>query len=529
MMSSHFAFAAETLAGSATKPEVDLTASRNIDPEEFAAMQYSVHYDYDGDSAPDSRDTLFPVNKHTKNLLFDYEKLQEYMSKNLIVVTNTSTATTYMSEDHAANMSKEYDSKYSAKTKGKVVGVTVSAAIEADFKTTESSQVASSFSQAKTVSHQYVVTFPDADLENSRNYDLRPLLKDTIKADIDAVSCLDDARECVAALGPTYFHKAFFGGVMTMSAKADSSSGTSSKDLQVALEAEMSFLKRFSASGEYTYTEGTQCGFNNTSFSFEVKALGGSTAAARSGNFVAWEESLGEGNGENQIIDFELAPISNLAKHGTPAEGFLLQACEEEINRVRASLGKFTGAGKYEIKHDSISLPSMHMSAHHAHRDKRHVVYQSSPTVPTEWRIETVPGTNDLWHIFAKVEGDDNEFGLVLEKDKDANGQWYIILERNNTRPVEWSIPHGFPSGYGSHDSPYRFFLKPKVSTSHPHVPSDGQLFASGVDGSDATVVQTKRPYSVPQLVFELRLKSQKESGKLADDELAEPASMPSQ
>lgn len=427
---------------------------KSIASAPFGMMQFGM--------ISNSAKTLFPVTNQTRSELFNKARLHEYAQGHVRETPDKYTRIEYTSSENASSMAKDYGEMYSAEASAGLWGVAVSGSIKKDFHINTESEVTSKISQAKIYARQFTVALPASILRNQ----LRGLLNDNVRDKIDSVDSLDAAKKVVEGLGAVYMQKSFFGGVMTISTHSTSSSYKTSAELEEALKAEVTYMTNTASAG-VSFKQGTNEAHTSKDLWYNVEALGGSTTAALSGDTDAWAKSLEEESAALTVVGFELEPISNLAEEGSDAERFLVDAVKQYCHDTLVRLGMFPGEGAYTMHFDYpppvhvIGFPKT-MSASKKFlvpNKQRYAIFESGDRViPTEWKV--VPaGQDDVYKLYAKIEGDNDLWGIRLRDDN--NGRHSIVLEKNLEEDyvVEWTISPG---------SAFRFLLETKGSRDVP-------------------------------------------------------------
>lgn len=312
-------------------------------------------------------------------MVFDRSKVEEYIKANFVPDSVAHVNITEGSD--IVQMAENYSASLSVSgSYGFPCGASVSGSISSDFSSSTESERTCKFSQVRKTAHFGAITFPTHLLRDN----LRHLVRSDVLQLIDECDSFAKAMELVNEIGGTYFHSATYGGVLTMSTKSESSSFKSSQDLSVALEAEAKCLTAsVSTSGKFQI--GSNKGRQNSSLNIHITAHGGNPALILEGKETEWISST---VGNPSLVNFELAPISELAEKNSQAEKFLLEAVREVCT---GELGKFktTGfeSGVYALQGD------LYLNANTGQKQDGGQIYQWN--YPQKWTISEIRNDGD--------------------------------------------------------------------------------------------------------------------------------------
>jgi len=216
---------------------------------------------------------------------------------------------------------------------GFLSGASVSGSMSVDFSSSQSYSSDTKFSQTHIRAQFGSVSLPPP----IKRKELRSLASESTLRLIDGCDSAAKAEKIVGpnGLGAVYIRSGTFGAVLTMSTYSNSTSFSSSKELEGAVQAEANFLTGSVSTGA-KFSIGRQQGKQNSNIQVNVVTRGGDPTLILRGDLDNWLESS-----KHQPImsSFSLAPISDLALSGSSAEKFLLEAVKKVC---LGELSKFT-------------------------------------------------------------------------------------------------------------------------------------------------------------------------------------------
>lgn len=294
--------------------------------------------------SPDPNTAYTDISKFPGSLIFEKDAMEQYVRENVIA------GTIYRSENTSGSNIEEYVEKFSNSfsAQGDLTfspASSLSASVATEFNCSSESFKSVSFSQERLVAKFADIVLPNAYVRDN----LRALVKPHMLTAIDKIASQDEADKLVAAFGAVYINTAQLGAILTISTTSDKTNYSSEQDLSAATGAEMNYLTS-KVSAENKYSVGNIHAKTDETMSIEVSAHGGDPALMLKGDLDGWTDSSWK---QPFVIDYRLAPISNLAKKGSNAEELIMKAVQKVCVKQKGSISVIedpTLNGTYSIR-----------------------------------------------------------------------------------------------------------------------------------------------------------------------------------
>merc|ERR1712238_152228 len=262
---------------------------------------------------------LFPIYNHKKSPLFDYDKLANYVTKNVLKVTTESTT------NFNASTRDEFIQEFE-----KYVNIDVQAAhnvitAEANYvdKKSESKKKTSLCSQSR-----YQVTRFNLNLPHKNSKELNNLLDKDVKKELKKINSTETARSFIKKYGQFYIRKANIGGSVIQKKTSESSYFSkfrnTSKSGKVKMPVKVGAVSAGKGESETKLETRTRDTTNE-----DVVVLGGSIETYCTEGQEAWVKTIDKD--DQDIIQCDFGSLSELAKDPIVSEHLKVATTKEHL------------------------------------------------------------------------------------------------------------------------------------------------------------------------------------------------------
>lgn len=254
---------------------------------------------------------LFPLSVHQKRTLFQMDKLVEYSKQNIQHETG------HKIEKIQGSSFREFTKNFSASMGGDAnlaPILTNAAKAEVNISQEETKSNTTSFAQHRIQVYQSRLQLPLSSSPSTRK-DIRELLLEEVRKEIDEISTYSDAKKFLANNGYLYVEKAYFGGSLIATSKSIVRKWFKSKSADATVDL---FVGKgnINNSASASQTENIATSYSNDS----TKRVGG---PAYFGDADEWMKAIGKCQTNKNIIQCMFRPIHSLAIPGSSSERFL--------------------------------------------------------------------------------------------------------------------------------------------------------------------------------------------------------------